>query len=138
MMYALISSCLIGLNTKYNGTNNLREEVVERLKNEYILIPICPEQLGGLPTPRNPCEIKDGRVIDTTGRDFTDNFYKGAIEALKLAKFFGAQIAFLKSKSPSCGCGKIYDGSFSGKLVEGSGITAAIFMQNGIKVVCID
>jgi len=138
MMYALISSCLIGLNTKYNGTNNLREEVVERLKNEYILIPICPEQLGGLPTPRNPCEIKDGRVIDTTGRDFTDNFYKGAIEALKLAKFFSAEIAFLKSKSPSCGCGKIYDGSFSGKLVEGSGITAAIFMQNGIKVVCID
>lgn len=138
MRYALISSCLIGLNTKYDGTNNLREEVVERLKNEYILIPICPEQLGGLPTPRNPCEIKNGRVVDIEGNDFTDNFYKGAYEALKLARFFDAQIAFLKSKSPSCGCGKIYDGSFSGKLVEGSGITAAVFMQNSIKVVCID
>ncbi|WPX09681.1 DUF523 domain-containing protein [Anaerocellum danielii] len=138
MRYALISSCLIGLNTKYDGENNLREEVVERLKNEYILIPICPEQLGGLPTPRNPCEIKNGRVIDIEGRDFTDNFYKGAYEALKLAKFFDVQIAFLKSKSPSCGCGKIYDGSFSGKLVEGNGITTVVFMQNGIKVVCID
>lgn len=96
MKYALISSCLIGLNTKYDGTNNLREEVVERLKNEYILIPICPEQLGGLPTPRNPCEIKDGRVIDITGRDFTDNFYKGAYEALKLASFFGCTNCIFK------------------------------------------
>ncbi|WAM30978.1 DUF523 domain-containing protein [Caldicellulosiruptor naganoensis] len=138
MKFALISSCLIGLNTKYDGTNNLRSEIVERLKKEYILIPVCPEQLGGLPTPRNPCEIKDGRVFDIQGRDLTDNFYRGAIETLKVARFFGADIAFLKSKSPSCGFGKVYDGSFSKKLVDGIGITAKILGENGIEIVCID
>ncbi|WP_039765624.1 DUF523 domain-containing protein [Caldicellulosiruptor sp. F32] len=138
MRFALISSCLIGLNTKYDGTNNLRSEIVKRLKKEYILIPVCPEQLGGLPTPRNPCEIKDGKVLDIEGRDFTDNFYKGAIETLKVARFFGADIAFLKSKSPSCGFGKVYDGSFSRRLVDGRGIAARVLAENGIKIVCVD
>ncbi|WAM33177.1 DUF523 domain-containing protein [Caldicellulosiruptor morganii] len=138
MKFALISSCLIGLDTKYDGTNNLRSEVVERLKKEYILIPVCPEQLGGLATPRSPCEIKDGKVVDIEGRDFTDNFYKGAFETLKLARFFGAEIAFFKSRSPSCGFGKIYDGSFSNTLVDGAGVTAKMLLENGIRVVCID
>lgn len=138
MKFALISSCLIGLNTKYDGTNNLRNELVEKLKKEYILIPVCPEQLGGLPTPRNPCEIKNGKVVDIEGRDLTDNFYKGAIETLKVARFFGTDIAFLKSKSPSCGFGKVYDGSFSNRLVDGTGITARVLAENGIRIVCID
>lgn len=138
MKFALISSCLIGLNTKYDGTNNLRSELIEKLKKEYILIPVCPEQLGGLPTPRNPCEIKNGKVIDIEEKDLTDNFYRGAMEVLKIARFFGIDVAFLKSKSPSCGFGKIYDGSFSKRLVEGAGITARILAENGIKIVCID
>lgn len=108
------------------------------------IIPVCPEQLGGLTTPRLPAEIKDGggqdvldglaRVVDKEGTDVTDQFIKGAYETLKLARLLGARKAILKEKSPSCGPGKIYDGNFKGNLIDGSGVTAALLRSNGIEV----
>jgi uncharacterized protein YbbK (DUF523 family) len=140
----LISGCLIGINCKYNGSNNKNREVVELVK-KGLAVPFCPEQLGGLPTPRYASEIQQGsgedvlegraRVINQIGQDVTENFKRGAEEALKLAKILGTKFAILKSKSPSCGYGKIYDGSFSGVLVDGNGVTAALFLKNGIKVI---
>ncbi|MDI3540465.1 hypothetical protein H0A61_02346 [Koleobacter methoxysyntrophicus] len=140
----LISGCLIGINCKYNGSNNKNREVVELVK-KGLAVPFCPEQLGGLPTPRYASEIQQGsgedvlegraRVINQIGQDVTENFKRGAEEALKLAKILGTKFAILKSKSPSCGYGKIYDGSFSGVLVNGNGVTAALFLKNGIKVI---
>ncbi|MDK2901678.1 MAG: hypothetical protein PWR14_582 [Thermosediminibacterales bacterium] len=140
----LISGCLIGINCKYNGSNNKNREIVELVK-KGLAVPFCPEQLGGLPTPRYASEIQQGsgedvlegraRVINQIGQDVTENFKRGAEEALKLAKILGTKFAILKSKSPSCGYGKIYDGSFSGVLVNGNGVTAALFLKNGIKVI---
>jgi uncharacterized protein YbbK (DUF523 family) len=140
----LISGCLIGINCKYNGSNNKNREIVELVK-KGLAVPFCPEQLGGLPTPRYASEIQQGsgedvlegraRVINQIGQDVTENFKRGAEEALKLAKILGTKFAILKSKSPSCGYGKIYDGSFSGVLVDGNGVTAALFLKNGIKVI---
>ncbi|NPV42971.1 MAG: DUF523 domain-containing protein [Firmicutes bacterium] len=140
----LISGCLIGINCKYNGSNNKTREIVELVK-KGLAVPFCPEQLGGLPTPRYASEIQQGsgedvlegraRVINQIGQDVTENFKRGAEEALKLAKILGTKFAILKSKSPSCGYGKIYDGSFSGVLVNGNGVTAALFLKNGIKVI---
>lgn len=138
MKLAIISGCLIGLNTKYDGTNNLREEIVNRLKEQYILLPICPEQIGGLPTPRNPCEIRGAKVFDIEGNDLSDIFYKGAYETLKVAKIFDIKIAFLKSRSPSCGYGKIYDGTFSNRLIDGNGVTAKVLAENGLTIISID
>jgi uncharacterized protein YbbK (DUF523 family) len=99
------------------------------------LLPVCPEVLGGLSIPRVPCEIKDGRVYTRDGRDVTEEFYLGAKKTLEIARAAGAKRAFLKQRSPSCGCGKVYDGSFSGKIVPGDGITAALLKQNGIEVI---
>ncbi len=104
------------------------------LKTET-LIPVCPEQLGGLPTPREPAEIREGRVITKSGKDVTENFKRGAEEVLKIAKMFGIKEAVLKQGSPSCGCGRIYDGTFSGKIVEGDGVTVALLKRHGIKVI---
>ncbi|CDF58462.1 DUF523 domain-containing protein [Thermobrachium celere] len=139
----LISACLLGLCCKYNGGDNKNIKVLEFIK-KYPAIPVCPEQLGGLPTPRKPAEIKaenskdvldgNGKVINIEGQDVTDCFVKGAYETLKLAKIYDVKIAILKSKSPSCGCGFIYDGTFRGRLKEGNGITAELLIQNGIKV----
>lgn len=118
--------------------------MVELVK-KGLAVPFCPEQLGGLPTPRYASEIQQGsgedvlegraRVINQTGRDVTENFIRGAEESLKLARILGTKFAILKSKSPSCGYGEIYDGSFRGVLVKGNGVTAALFMKNGIKVI---
>lgn len=133
----LVSGCLCGVNCKYSGGNNLNEEIYELYK-KGILIPVCPEQLGGLTTPRPPSEIilKDGetRVMAITGEDYTENFIRGAEETLRIAKDLGVKKAILKAKSPSCGIGKIYDGTFSGTLKEGNGITAELLLKNGIKV----
>ncbi|SHK12760.1 Uncharacterized conserved protein YbbK, DUF523 family [Paramaledivibacter caminithermalis DSM 15212] len=139
----LISACLLGLNCRYNGGNNLDKELMKYLKDkEYVIA--CPEQLGGLPTPRNPSEIVFGdgkevldgksRVKDNKGQDVTMSFIKGARETLKIAKLYNVKTAILKEKSPSCGNVAIYDGSFCGKLKEGSGITAELLKQNGILV----
>ena len=135
----LISACLVGINCKYNGKNNLNEEL-KKLVDEGKAIPICPEQMGGLPTPRVPSEIiknESGniRVITKDGRDVTKEYKQGATRALKIAKALNINRAILKLKSPSCGCGKIYDGTFSGKLIDGNGITTQLFLENGIEVI---
>ncbi|MEM1539880.1 MAG: DUF523 domain-containing protein [Candidatus Bathyarchaeia archaeon] len=129
----LCSACLLGIKCRYDGRDALNEKVIKLLKTE-ILIPVCPEQLGGLPTPREPAEIRNGIVITKSGKDVTENFKRGAEEALKIAKLFGIKEAVLKQGSPSCGCGRIYDGTFSGKTVKGDGITAALLKKHGIKV----
>lgn len=132
-MKLLVSGCLFGLECRYCGDGIYQKELMELVK-EHQLIPVCPEQLGGLATPRKPCEIKDGRVIDNEGNERTAAFIKGAEQVLQLAKLFEVDGAVLKSNSPSCGYGKIYDGSFSGKLTEGNGITGQMLSENGIPV----
>lgn len=129
----IVSACLAGLNCRYDGKSTPCEEVI-RLVAEGKAVPVCPEQLGGLPTPRLSAEINNGRVIRRDGMDVTDAFKLGADEALRLARLVGAKQAILKSRSPSCGCGLIYDGTFSGKLVPGSGILADLFIRNDIKI----
>ncbi len=130
----LISACLLGCSTRYKGDGKLIPEI-EELKEKYHLIPICPEQLGGLATPRDPAEQIDGRVITCAGADVTEAFNKGAAEALKLAKLFGCNTAVLKERSPSCGFGTVYDGTFSGVLTEGNGVTADLLSKNNIKII---
>jgi uncharacterized protein YbbK (DUF523 family) len=104
------------------------------LAKNYILIPVCPEILGGLPTPREPAEQKGKKVITKSGKDVTKYFEKGAKEVLKIAKILKIKKAILKQKSPSCGCGKIYDGTFSKRLIKGDGVTAKLLKKNGIEV----
>jgi len=140
----LVSACLVGINCKYNGANNFNQEVID-LVNKGGAVPVCPEQLGGCPTPRNCAEIVGGTAIDVlsgdskvlrnNGQDGTSEFIKGARETLKIAKLLGINKAILKSKSPSCGFGKVYNGEFSGQLIDGNGITAQLLVDNGIKVI---
>lgn len=134
----VVSSCLCGINCKYSGENNLNEDIL-KLVNEGKAVPICPEQLGGLKTPRNPAEIieKNGeiKVMTEAGADVTDEFLLGAKRSLEIAKVLGAKKAILQRRSPSCGFGKIYDGTFSGKLISGNGLTVRLFLENGIEVI---
>ena len=123
----------MGVSCRYDGNSKPNEKIID-LKEKYNLIPICPEIMGGLPTPRMPAEIKDGRVKTENGIDVTEEYKKGADEAIKLAKLFGCKKAILKENSPSCGCGKIYNGEFTRTLKDGNGITAELFMKNGIDV----
>ena len=133
---ALISACLIGVNCKYSGGNNkLPDEKLEELFEKYDLIPICPESDGGLPTPRTPSERVGDKVLARDGRDVTAQFRAGAEHALRLAKEHGASLAILKEDSPSCGSGIIYDGTFTGTLVPGFGVTAELLKENGITVI---
>jgi uncharacterized protein YbbK (DUF523 family) len=129
----LVSACLLGINCKYDGTSNKNEKIL-KLAKDFILIPVCPEILGGLPTPREPAEQKGNRVITKSGKDVTKYFEKGAKEVLKICKILKIKKAILKQKSPSCGCGKIYDGTFSGKLIRGDGVTARLLKENKIQV----
>ncbi|NIA12108.1 MAG: DUF523 domain-containing protein [Nitrospiraceae bacterium] len=129
----IVSACLLGLSTKYSGSNNFSKDVLE-LANHYIFAPLCPEQLGGLPTPRPPAEIIGNKVIDINGVNVTENFLRGAEEALKFTRIYDIKLAILKDGSPSCGVHCIYDGTFSGSKVDGIGITARLFRKNGIKV----
>lgn len=130
----LVSACLIGINCKYSGDNNENEKVKEYLKGKEFTL-VCPEQLGGLSTPRPPAEIVGGRVITKEdNKDVTENFVRGAEETLKIAKLYVCSEAILKEGSPSCGCNLIYDGSFSGKKIPGKGITAKLLEEEGIKV----
>ena len=139
----IVSACLAGINCRYNGGNNADPDV-RRLVEEGKAIPVCPEQLGGLTTPRLPAEISGGtgtdvldgnaRVILKDGTDVTGNFLNGARETLKIARLAGAQQAIMKSGSPSCGYGKICNGTFSGKKREGNGVTADLLLRNGIKI----
>ena len=114
----LVSACLLGIDCKYSGGNNYNEKVLEYIK-DYEVIPVCPEIMGGLSTPRPPSERVGNKVINNQNIDVTKEYIKGANETLKLAKLFDAKKALLKAKSPSCGKGKIYDGTFSGTLIEG-------------------
>ncbi len=132
-MNILVSACLLGVDCRYCGTG-LFNEAVYKLKNNHNLIPVCPEQLGGLTTPRNPVELVNGQAVDKEHNDYTAQFEKGAEETLKIAKLLDCTTAILKSNSPSCGYGKIYDGTFEGNLTDGNGVTAAKLAENDIKV----
>lgn len=129
----LVSACLAGFNVRHDGSNKANKKVIELVKAGKAIV-VCPEQLAGFSTPREKMEIRGGRVFTESGKDVTEQVRKGAQEVLRLAKLFGAKEAVLKSNSPSCGKGKIYDGTFSGKLTKGNGITAELLMKNGIKV----
>lgn len=131
----LVSACLLGEPCRYDGAAKPCDAVTA-LGERYRLIPVCPEQLGGLPTPRPASEIQpDGRVRNRAGADVTEAYRRGAAEALRVAEENGCRLAVLKEKSPSCGHGKIYDGSFSGVLTEGDGVTAALLTACGIRVI---
>lgn len=132
----LVSSCLLGLNCRYDGGNNYSKEVEEFFKN-YEVIPICPEIMGGLPTPRTPSERQADRVINKDGKDVTEQYEKGARECLFLAQKYDVKKALLKLRSPSCGSKEIYDGTFSHTIIEGDGVTAELFKKNGIEVISI-
>ncbi len=132
-MRILVSACLLGASCRYDG-KSVPNEAVMALKEKHELIPFCPEIYGGLTTPREPAEIIGDKVVSKVGNDVTAQYNKGAEEALRLAKFFGCECAVLKERSPSCGFGKVYDGTFSGTLVDGNGVTAELFAKNGIKV----
>ncbi len=133
----LISACLIGANCRYNATSSLIEEL-KTLVDKKLAIPICPETLGGLPIPRTPCEIQvinnSIKVVTKDGSDYTSEFLLGANKALEIAEKHNITTAILKSKSPSCGSGKIYDGTFTRTLIDGDGITTKFFMENNIRV----
>ncbi len=134
-MKILISACLLGLSCRYDGeSKGLDKELLAALMAKHELIPACPEQLGGLPTPRNPSErIGEGVFMDS-GEDVTAQYRRGAEQALLLAQKFGCGAAVLKERSPSCGCGSIYDGTFSGTLTAGDGVTAELFKAKGMPV----
>lgn len=129
----VVSACLAGLRCRYDGAEKPNETVIQ-LVAEGKAIPLCPEQLGGLPTPRLPAEIKGDYVVRKDGVDVTTEFHRGAEEAYRIVQLVGAQKVILKAKSPSCGCGKIYDGSFRGRIVAGDGVFAAICKRNGIEI----
>lgn len=132
-MRILISACLLGTCCRYDGGGN-RQEWAEELGRRYELVPVCPEQLGGLATPRPPAERLGDRVVTNTGGDVTAAYEKGAAEALALAKLLNCQAAVLKERSPSCGRGAIYDGTFSHTQVPGDGVTAQRLLETGIPV----
>ncbi len=128
--HMLISACLLGVNCRYDGGTQPIPEL-DALLERYELIPVCPEQLGGLPTPRTPSELRDGRVVTRDGRDVTDAFLHGADQVCRIAALCGSALALLKARSPSCGHGEIYDGSFTGRLIPGSGVTAQALERMG-------
>lgn len=143
----LCSVCLLGVECRYDGKSNLNKKVIELSKRE-ILIPVCPEQLGGLPTPRKPAgiygglgeDVLKGRATVKTarkGKDVTKYFIKGAKEILKVAKLLKIKETILKSKSPSCGCGKTWqlNENLRNRVVVGDGVTAALLKKNGIKII---
>lgn len=132
-MKILVSACLLGKNCKYNGGNNLNQRVLDFIEG-YEVIGVCPEQLGGLSTPRLPAEIVDGVVTNKEGVSVDAEFRKGAQSALAAALENKVDLAILQSRSPSCGVKEIYDGSFSGKKIKGQGVFAKLLSAHGIKV----
>ena len=132
-MYILVSACLLGVNCRYSGKGELCQEL-QKLMKEHHLIPVCPEQLGGLATPRTPAERVKDRVVTQMGEDVTAQYEKGARETAGLAELFGCRCAVLKERSPSCGNGRIYDGTFSRQLVSGDGTAAALLKERGVRI----
>lgn len=133
MVKVLVSACLLGTNCKYNGGNNYCD-IKNHLK-DYEIISFCPEVSGGLSIPRISCEILNNKVINKNNEDKTNEFNKGALLALELCNKHNIKLAVLKEKSPSCGVKQIYDGTFSGNLIEGSGVTTSLLKENGIEVI---
>jgi uncharacterized protein YbbK (DUF523 family) len=141
----LISACLLGMRCAWNGQDIYRSDKAIALLNSEMLLPICPEQLGGLRTPRAPQEIQGGtgedvldekcKVLNIDGEDVTQKFINGAVETLKIARLFNIEEFIGKTRSPSCGCGHIYDGTFSRELIDGDGVTTALLKRNGVSVV---
>jgi len=129
----LVSACLAGIACRYDGESK-PDQYVCRLVAEGKALPVCPEQLGGLSTPRIPSEIRGDQVVNQQGEDVSDHYRKGAKEALGLAKMCGCQKAILKDNSPMCGVTKIYDGTFTGKLVKGEGILTTLLKKDGITI----
>lgn len=130
----LISACLAGVNCKYNGGNNANEKIKQIISKHDVIL-VCPEQLGGLTTPRDPAERLGSRVITNKSQDVTENFQRGAEETLRLAKEYNIKKAILKSRSPSCGKCQTYDGTFTNTLVNKPGITADLLSKNGIEII---
>lgn len=135
-MNILVSACLLGANCRYDGASSPNEDAIYlRDCGHHLVIPVCPEILGGLPVPREPAEICDGRVICADGTDVTDAFVHGAQSAVALAKAHGCTLAVLRQGSPSCGCGLIADGTFSGEKIEGAGITAQALQDARVRII---
>ena len=131
-MKILISACLLGACCRYDGASKAHP-LAALLAERHTLVPVCPEQLGGLPTPRPPAERRGGRVVTQSG-DVTEQYLRGAEETLELCKLLGCEAAVLKERSPSCGRGQVYDGTFSGTLTAGDGVTAELLAAHGIPV----
>ena len=135
MRRLLVSACLLGFDCKYCGGNNaLGDKTRRALREKWALVPVCPEVSGGLPVPREPSERRGTRVVSRTGRDVTAEFSRGADTACRLCERFGCTAALLKENSPSCGSGRIYDGSFSGTLIAGDGLTAERLRRRGVEL----
>ena len=134
-MKIMVSACLAGENCKYNGGNNRNEKILQ-LMSEHEVITVCPEQMGGLPTPRVPSEVKNGIVTARDGRNVDREFRTGAAKCLEIALREQPDLIVLQSRSPSCGVKQRYDGSFTGKLVDAPGVTAQLLMENGFR--CVD
>lgn len=132
-MNILVSACLMGLRCRYDGQTKPNAAVLA-LREAHVLIPVCPEQLGGLPTPRPPAEWQGERITNAAGQDVTEAYLRGAAEAVKLAALSGCRYAILKERSPACGAGEIYDGSFSGLRVPGDGAAAKALKAAGVTV----
>lgn len=144
----LVSACLLGIKCAWDGKGRYENDKLVKLLETESLIPVCPEQLGGLSTPRTPQEIQgfsgeyvlDGKckVLNKNGEDVTEQFVRGAYEVLRIAKLYGIKEFIAKQKSPSCGCGKTYDGTFSGSLIEGDGVTIALLKRHGLIIISED
>ena len=132
-MKLLVSACLLGACCRYDGASR-EHPLAKKLAERYPLIPVCPEQLGGLPTPRPPAERRGERVVTQSGDDVTERYRRGAEETLRLGRMLDCEAAVLKERSPSCGAGTVYDGTFSGVLASGDGVTAALLRDGGIPV----
>ena len=134
-MKILVSACLLGEPCRYDGASRLDRQVLELHKAGHTLIPVCPEVLGGLDTPRAPAELQpDGRVVNEEGEDVTAAYQAGAQAVLRIAKEQGCTLAVLKARSPSCGCGEVYDGTFTHTLKGGWGVTARLLLEAGVTV----
>jgi len=136
MNYVLVSACLLGLGCRYDSRERADERVLKLLgREDVVLIPVCPEQLGGMATPRAPAERKEDGVWNQKGENVTEYYQKGARQVLELARLYCCRYAVLKERSPSCGCGRIYDGTFTKTLTQGDGVTAELLKGHGIRVV---
>ncbi len=133
----LVSACLLGIYCRYDGRCETDERVMA-LAQDHVLIPVCPEQLGGLPTPRSAVELLDGRAVTSDGTDLTEAFERGAQQALRVARLTGARVAVLQPRSPSCGRGIIYDGTFSGRRIEGDGALTQYLKAQGFLLLVPD